>query len=313
MKKQVYEYFENLNNSQLYLNSDNDLTIDTHLLTKVETEDKSVSKYQQGSKYFYLKPWKLQSIHEVASSNLYNKLGILTPPCYITKPIYGIVTENVRDLKDHGLLCTLADSTPLYNISKEIPLRLQALGKWEILYNKRLRKYFLEFMTEDCLDNYLSKCLADEIRSDGDGHLGNFFLYKKIDKNGHVGDKFEGIIPIDLECSDVIGFFDACCLKVDKSGFQEFLKSYRTPFGPLANWLNSTYQEDINALRNAISRGLVKKQHIDLLKKEIKYDFPREIKRIGNKHKIECANRDYECVSRLWNYHRNNIGRDLGL
>lgn len=313
MNKKVFDYFENLEKSEITMNEENNLIIDSSILEQVKTCDGTVCKYKKGKKHFYLKPWKVQSLHEIASSRMYNEIGILTPPCYVTTQDSSIVTEDVRNLEEHGLLCTLADDTFLKKILDIIPSKFFNNHKWEILYNKNLRKYFLKYMTEDCLDAYLSKCLADEIRSDGDGHLGNFFLYKTINKKGHVGRKFNGIIPIDLENSDLAWFIDAMNLEINNESFKQFLTSERIAFGPLTNWLENTYLNDITTLRECLAKGLIKNEYTDLLIKELEYDLPKEIKTIGKAHKTNHPQRDYEYVARLWDYHRKHIGKDLGL
>ena len=315
MKNEVYDYFENLENKKISLTRNSKLKINHTSLEKVISEDNAVSKFKKGDKHYYLKPWKgnCNALHETASSNMYRHLGILTPPCYITKPVSGILSEDVRNLKNSGLLCTLAGNTPLQTLSNRIPEEFFIKNNWKILFNKHIQRYFLEFMTEECLDAYISKFLASEIRTDGDGHLGNLFLYKKINENGKVGEKFDGVIPIDLENSEVINFFEEYNRNnINAENFNKYLKTDRCYFGILGDWSDGNYEENIKNLREAISKGDVKQVHIDLLKNLLLYDFPGEIKKVARENKLNFK-RPYECTSRLWEWHGDNLGKELGL
>ena len=85
--------------------------------------------------------------------------------------------------------------------------------KWQIFYDMDLRNRFLKFMTPECFNQLKNVFLVSEIRTDFDGHLENYFLYKKPNDN-----KFTGIIPIDLEEMNI---FNYCSGK--KSEFNNFL------------------------------------------------------------------------------------------
>ena len=55
-------------------------------------------------------------------------------------------------------------------------------------------------------------------------------------------------------------------------------------------------------------------EQIDLMKRAISFNLPKEIKKVGkNPHFKPYKNFAYENTSRLWDYHHKDIGRELGL
>lgn len=304
MKKEVYDYFLDLDGENLekYKNA---FVFDKEKFQELDIED--IILYKETP--FYLKEWREEySINSISSSNMYNSIGITTPPiykikkrAYAARDKYSELSQDVRSI--NNMLCRIANNIPtLIDIHKNT--RLEGY-KWQPFYDRDLRDEFLTIMTKDCFEQLMLIYLLGELRTDVDLHQENFFLCKK---NGSV--KFEQAIPIDLEMSMLIRHAGN-----NKTDFLNFLSMDYNSYGPTLGTDDSiTYKRRLEDIRELIADGVLSEYQIDVLKKALNYDFPGEIKKTFEKYREQCR-RHETCNSfaRLWEYNRENLGKELNL
>lgn len=243
-------------------------------------------------------------VSSIASSRLYEKTGILTPPVSFIakKDSYSIQTiqPNVEDID--GLKTILANSDLEY---KKISTRAFGKFKWQMFYDESLVDALLKFMTPSCLTSLQNMFLVDELRTDGDKHLKNYFFYKS-----KHSDKYEGVIGIDL---DLMQIYNYCGSK--KEDFVNFLVYPYQTATPHQSYDNVCYKQRITDMRQLAQDDVLSKSNIDAIKSALEYDFPKEIKKACKDSKVGfCEKNDIvKPVERLWEYNRDTIGRDLGM
>lgn len=312
MKKNVYDYFQNLENVKLPTER-GILLFDDKKIRLTESDSKDECEFPQSNlieilgKPYYMKDFFYNlSYVEMASSQMYNDIGLICPPTHMlsvpNQPRTQIVSQDVASID--GLVVAVASNSiveeDVFSFEKEI------YNKWETLHNSRIREELLEHMTPECLDQLMTMHILDEVRSESDRHLGNYFFYKHIGK-----EKYEGVIPIDNEFARVV--FDKVHTKED---FENFLKNkYVTPT-PLMSHDDISYKERMKNLKNVIHRGLLTKDQLSMLKSELNYDFPKAIKTQPHNSFLKKYQKDaYDGISRLWEYHHGDdgIAQELGL
>ncbi len=312
MLKDVYDYFENLDKKQLPRNKHN-LIYDGEQITNVPTmtdEETLTHPLVIDGTHYYTKGHNGEySVIEIASTNMYNAIGIPTPPIYtIEKPAGGcqktpvvhLATQDVRSVKD--FMFSIAND--LISQKDLLGYRLFSKDKWEPLYDGDTQKLMLKYMTRDCFEQLVGLFLVDELRSERDRHEHNYFFYKTKDS-----EKYEGVIPIDNEMMQVL-HFDLH----KKSNFDNFLATtYQTP-NMLGGLDHATYNNRILDIKELLQDGMLTKAQIELLKRAIQYNLPKEVKRIGKNPLLKTYKTfAYDATSRLWEYHQKDLGRELGL
>ncbi len=312
MIKSVYDYFEDLDKKKLPRDRHN-LIYDGKNITNVPTMTESgILKHPlviDGTHYYVKGNNGEYSIVDIASANMYNSIGIPTPTIYtvekpaggcLTHPLISLATQDVKSVKD--ILFTVASE--LIARKDMTGHRLLTMYKWDPLYDANVQKIPLKYMTRECFDQLVGLFLVDELRSERDRHEDNYFFYKSKD-----ADKFEGVLPIDHEMMQVLRFD-----LHKKDSFGNFLYTpYQTPnmFGSMDN---GAYVQRIKDLKELLEDGVLTKEQIDLMKRAIRFNLPKEIKKVGkNPHFKPYKNFAYENTSRLWDYHHKDIGRELGL
>ena len=155
--------------------------------------DEKVQRVHIGDGSYYVKnAANKQIIGAVASSRMYNEIGIKTPKLFLLKGAKNGYTRTIeKEVKSiNGLMYTLANSDVEF-----AKIETTAFGKykWELFYDSRLIFAMLKVMTPECLEGLKDLFLVDELRTDVDRHLKNYFFYKKPDS-----DKYEGVVAIDL-------------------------------------------------------------------------------------------------------------------
>ena len=312
MIKSVYDYFEDLDRKKLPRNKHN-LIYDGKQINNVPTMTESGILAHplliDGKRYFPKGNNGEYSIVDIASANMYNEIGIPTPPIYtiekpasgpLKQPLISLATQDVRSIKDF-----------IFNVANDLisqkdmtGYRLLTMYKWEPLYDANLQRILLKYMTRECFDQLIGLFLVDELRSERDRHEDNYFFYKSKD-----AEKFEGVMPIDHEMMQVLRFD-----LHKKDNFANFLYTpYQTPnmFGSLDN---GAYTQRIKDLKELLEDGVLTKEQIELMKRAIQYNLPREIKRVGkNPHFKIFRQFAYDGASRLWEYHHKDLGKELGL
>ena len=312
MIKNVYEYFEDLDKKKLARNKYN-LIYDGKDITNVPTMTESgILSHPlmiDGIRYFPKGNNGEYSVVDIASANMYNNIGIPTPPIYtIEKEAEGCLKRNVISLASQdvssvkGFLFSIAN-----DLVSQQPMRNQRLFsmyKWSPLYDSDLQKTFLQHMTKECFDQLVGLFLVDELRAEHDRHENNYFFYKSKE-----ADKFEGIMPIDHEMMHVLHFDMR-----HKGNCDAFLVTpYMTPnmFGSLDN---GAYINRIKDIKELLQDGMLTPAQIELMKRAISYNLPKEVKKVGkNPHFKEFKKFAYDATSRLWDYHQKDLGRELEL
>lgn len=325
MFKDIYEYFENLEQINLPRKKQN-LIYDNDIIsyTTVKHCDGSQSKpLIINGIHYYDKPHNYeQSIIDIASTNMYNHIGIPTPPVYImenpnTHSKLHTITQDVHSIKE--LSFVRADE--LLSKSDIMKLRLHHAGKWDPLYDGDIQRIFLKYMTKECFDQLIGLFLVDELRSEKDRHEKNYFFYKEP-----IADKYTGVLPIDNEYAAVL--FHTTRNKCD---FDEFLYTpYHSPT-ILGSFEvdNKPYISRIRDIKELLQDSILTQDQINLMKRVLSYDLPSEIKTVGNRlyptrsilnlfigrniTTAGCTKTAYDSMAKLWDYNYKELGKDLEL
>ncbi len=272
----------------------------------IETKTDCVDKYEitDGRTCFVKTVDTKTGVSSIASSKLYEKAGILTPPVSFIakKDRYSIQTiqPNVEDI--NTVKTILANNDIEY---RKIQTRAFGKYKWRLFYDKSLIDTLLKFMTPSCLTDLQNMFLVDELRTDGDKHLKNYFFYKSKDS-----DKYEGIIGIDL---DLMQIYNYCGSK--KDDFDNFLVFPYQTATPHQSYDNVCYKQRIMDMCQLAEDAVLSNKNISAIISALEFDFPKEIKATCKDSKLGFRERS-EIVSpieRLWEYNRKTIGKDLGL
>ena len=259
----------------------------------------------QDSKSFFVKETDIKTgISAIAASRLYKNAGILTPPVEFVakKDKYTMQTlqQNVEGI--NGLETILADDDIEYK-----KIQSQAFGKykWQLFYDERLINTLLKFMTSECFAQFQNMYLVDELRTDGDKHLKNYFFYKQKESS-----LYEGIIAVDL---DLMQIYNYCGTK--KADFTNFLVyPYQTAL-PQQLCDSVSYKQRMADMRQLVQDDVLSTSNIKTIKSTLEFDYPKEISKTCKEAKLGYAERKeiVKPVESLWEYNRETIGRDLGL
>lgn len=322
--KNIYDYFENLEQKKLPRDKYNNLIYDNDRVAYINTDSCDNRSITIDDTPYFMKGYNGDcSIVDIASTNMHNCIGIPTPP--ITTVVKRgedkarsqifLATQDVHSVDD--FLFSIAN-----NMLSKKDFDMQRFNfrhKWSPLYDMEIKKLFLKYMTEECFDDLIGLFLVDELRTEQDRHENNYFFYKS-----KKAEKFEGVLPIDNELLSVIS-------REGKSK-QDFINFLHTPthtvnlFGEIEK---RTHKKRIEDIKELIYDQLLSRKQIELLKRAINYDLPAEIKKVFknpllsgttgifrsslDKYKRSDAIRAYDCISRLWEYNQKELGSDLEL
>ena len=245
------------------------------------------------------------SLGSIASSQMYNDIGILTPKIHFVDDNnkYG-TTSLQQDVSSIDFLdTTLAGSDIEYS---QIVHEFFGKEKWSVFYDSNLVHRLLQFMTPDCLEQLKNVFLIDELRTDVDRHTKNYFFYKT-----KGAEKYEGIITIDLEQMTI--FFN--CEGHKKDDFSNFLVMPYESATPQQKYDHICYMQRVKNIRELIQDGVLSQKNIEALKAALEHDFPADIKKaVKDKHLHGKYKKDIvDPIEYLWDYNRNTIGKDLEL
>ena len=245
------------------------------------------------------------SLGAIASSQMYNDIGILTPKIHFVddKNKNGTTTLQ-QDVSSIDFLdVALAGSNLEYS---QIVHEFFGKEKWAVFYDTNLVRRFLQFMTPECLEQLKNLFLIDELRTDVDRHTKNYFFYKTKGT-----DKYEGIITIDLEQMTI--FFN--CEGHKKEDFSNFLVMPYESATPQQKYDHICYMQRVKNIRELIQDGVLSQKNLEALMAALKHNFPADIKKaiedkgLHGKYKKDIVSP----IEYLWDYNRNTIGKDLGL
>ena len=262
--------------------------------------------YQEGDgRSFFVKETDIKTgVTAIASSRLYGHIGIATPPVSFVakKDKYTMQTIQQNVEGAGGLETILADDDVEFR-----KIQTQAFGKykWQLFYDERLMATLLKFMTPDCFAQFQNMYLVDEMRTDGDKHLKNYFFYK--DKES---DRYQGIIAVDL---DLMQIYNYCGSK--KSDFANFLVyPYQTAL-PQQMCDYVAYRQRVEDIRQLVRDNVLSDSNVNTITSTIEFDYPKEVSNVCKEAKVGLGERKeiIKPVERLWEYNRETLGKDLGL
>lgn len=243
------------------------------------------------------------SIIDIASTKMYNEIGFKTPQVYPLRK-YDVISEEdelytmIQDVTAMGDYEFISEQDFTYN-----KIQYRPDSKFEPLYDEKTMERFLEFMTEDCLNERISLALNDTIRTEYNRHGGDVFYYKKKGAK-----KYEGIIPVNNEFMQVI--FSGVKNKID------FLRWKNKPYVPInaSKKTEPSYKEKVEDIMDLLHSGKLTPTQIQQLKEALSYDLPMAmLEQKNNKYFGEHAKNNYDATSGLWEYNRDTIGKELGL
>ena len=254
---------------------------------------------------FYSKKCKDEcGVTELATSKLYNELGITTPPTYLfstgsKKSSTYLISQDLKSATDMDIIV----GKDLFDFKTVLDnYKLDPRNKWEILTNKKIKELLLQYITEDCFEQMISVLLLDELRTELDRHFYNYFFCKRKDS-----DRYEFFVPIDHELTQLST--NPC---ISSSSFKDFLKNDYMSEILFNSYDNLDYVSRIKAILKLIHKGLISNRQIKLLRQAINMDFPSIIRQT-QKNQDTCRYIETTATSYdyLWDYHQNNIGREL--
>lgn len=338
MNKKVFDYFVDLDSARLPRESGVISFDGDDIRQTSEVKDDRISKFYINpvGKYYYGKTClRPEHIAGHIVSKMYNDLGILTPPQYIMQKYYhDFRTPSLSGEKAIFLAQSVKGVVPFvvkdassifYEWRDIAKKRLQQesqgkfkpgqipfaglVDKWEILHNEALREFFLEFLTPECLEELIGISLIDEVRGDVDRHGLNYFFYKSLHE-----DKFEGIIPIDLDNMNV-AFHSHLCNS--NENFLTFITERPTKSYTIQQTSDPrlTHRQRIQNIIKEIEASNFSKENITLLKRALSYDLPSLTRKTIDSTSLleELGNQVYNPLAYLWDYNRETLGKELGL
>lgn len=305
MKNNIVDYFEDLNANKTINNKSKQKNI--IITPHRKSHMKNVRIEGCDNEYFIKESDKPSVAAAIVSANMYNEIGLATPQIkYIKtqKPTpyrSQTIQQNISNIPN--LNTTMAkDDLEYMQITKEF----WGNYKWEIFYNISFRMKLLSFMTKECFDQFTSMFLVDELRTDGDRHNQNFFLYKYP----HEG-KYNGVIAIDNENMEVLKY---CTERA--YDFDSFLVSPYSSMTPQQTIDRTCYAQRVKDIRELIQDGVLSQANIETLQAAINYDLPKEVKKACREQGLfmgSAYNNIVTPISKLHEYNHNTIGKDLGL
>ena len=317
MKKQVFDYFVDLHQSDLK-------TLDGAFIrsvNKVKIEDfikQDVVKCSHNNVDYYLKRFNIFSLNSLIFSRVYNEVGILTPPVYVTLP-------DKKDEKDFSYLNNLwtmqqsVDSLPLPQIHrgsylashiKQHIFREVKCGRWSILSDPKTKEIYLKYLTPEGVDELLNMFIADELKTEIDRHYNNYYVCSLGQE-----ERYGKVIPIDMDGSRITFFVN--------NDFEQALKTKYTAVTP-AYTLDDHYsiEERVKILKNLIASGNMPQRQCNVIKTMLNHDLSRTIKdvinipavkRLDSPEKERNYTSFYDRYCQLWDYHRTQFGSELSL
>lgn len=300
----IYDYFINLDKGSFVRDNNAILEVPDNMLMIDDCDDMCLIN---DSLFYYKYIGDLQdNFQQLASSDLFNHIGIITPPLFLTKSQFtGQYAQISQDIKWLPLIECNQGAYIMQIGSLFNKYARSAIDKWHILYNPELRDYFLTFMTEDCFEKFIDMFLVDELRSEGDRHCFNYFLYKTTYEG-----KFDGLIPIDFDLVAILNMEDY----LTKESFNRFLHKKYYSKTPLTSVVKCNHENNIRNIKKLLDDDKLSQGNIKTIKKALDFDFPGCANKYADHYGANEfeKNRVYTPLSFLWEYNRENLS-ELGL
>ncbi len=264
----------------------------------------SLYQTKEGPSVFLKETDIITGVSSIASSRLYGHVGIATPPVSFVekKDKYTMQTiqQNVEGIG--GLETILADDDIEFR-----KIQTQAFGKykWQLFYDARLIANLLRFMDAECLTQFQNMYLVDEMRTDGDKHLKNYFLYKSKES-----ERYQGLIAVDLDLMQIYYYGGS-----KKTDFANFLYYPYQTVTPQQLSDNVAYRQRVEDMRQLIKDDVLSESNVNAITSALEFDYPKEMSNVCKEAKVSFVERKeiIKPVERLWEYNRETLGKDLGL
>ncbi len=244
------------------------------------------------------------SLPGMASSRMYEELGMTTPPVHLIgrqgkdMPSY-IMTQDFQQLP--GLEFVQAkDIMP--KIFQEYPCS-SGRNKFGYLEDEVDRYMMLRLMTQECIDQVTDMLIADELRSEDDRHGHNFFFWKRVGQ-----EKFEGVMLIDNEMMRIQQLVPNA--SADK--FKCFLREKYASFTLQGLEYTSIVERAIR-LKNLLQKDVLTKKQLKFLKQCIEYPFAQKVEELyggipGVANRKQGASEPFK---RLWDYYSESLAPEI--
>lgn len=309
MLKDVYKYFEDLEKNN-HVSKGGSISFDKKRMAVIDKCNvygiRSYEVIIDGTRYFAKDLSEIRSIAEIASSQMYNDIGVTTPPVSTVElPPKGLfkngdtilINQDLRSIRGLEFVSAM-DFFKKKDVTDFLYKNIQNRDKWAPLYNDNTRIFFEKFMSRECYDDLIALMLVDELRSERDRHCGNYFFYKN-----KGGDKFQGVVPIDNEMMAV----------ADYERFEDMLYiPYSSPTLLGLKSDNKDYAARVRDIKEIIQDGALSPSQINLIRKEINYDLPKVVKEVGSKSAFKRDRKStYDLIAPLWEYNNKELDREL--
>ena len=290
------------------------IKVDGVKLRRISSDHRLTSTLFLRDKKFFAKRWiDAHSVQELATSKMYSDLGVVVPPVTLVKLGRDLLEDGYgfgfrddfatmsQDVESVESFMAKKAKDVLYD--KKETLRAYGKFKWEVLYNYDLKREFLKYMTPECLEDLINVFLLDELRTDNDRHVGNYFFVKKPG-----AEKYESVIPFDFEHAELL-------MKGQtnkKDGFRSFVYTpyeSATPQGFVTD--TASLKSRMETIAELVNDGVLSACSIELLKNALGYDFPKLVKKINRETGSKAGKEHYDAVSRLWEYNNQMLDKEL--
>lgn len=272
------------------------------VLEKMNESVTRIAMRDDGRKFILKRSSLNQGIAGIASSRMYNQIGLNTPEMQpLSRKGRDFIITVQKDVSDlEGLETVLARDDLDYQM---IEHNFFTHDKWQIFYDTNLRNAFLKFMTPGCLEELENRFLVGEIQTEYDTWLRNMILCKTKGAK-----KYEHLISIDLE--------ELMIMQLGQYGetFKDFI--YRpyysaTPQQTLDR--GTSYRNRLWEILELAQDGVLSRGNIDAIKKALGHDFPKELEEICSQQIIYGRTRKniVEPVKYLWDYARDTFEKGL--
>lgn len=295
MNKDLLNYFEKLGNIKFLLNGGYILDKDKNV------EEVSPAKYNINGKDFYSKSAHADkyTMTEMSTSEMYNSIGLTTPPIYLMKKKDSsktfIINQDVKTI-DPNLEFQSADKI----IDHDPFFRYREYAyPTNAIFDQEVQEKWHSIMTDECIEQYILMFLLDEIRTESDRFGRNYFFYRK-----KGNEKWEGVMPIDNELMSIVSTNDERFKS--KEGFQTFLSQKYTSHDMLGHYIHVSYEDRMQDIKAMIYLDKLTDNQLMTLKSALEYNLPKTASKIQRKYNLKTTSQ--ECIKRLWDYQHGEDG-----
>lgn len=305
MKKEVYDYFEDLQN--IKLTRDKGIILKDKNIKYLKEDKHNISIYQIDQRPYFVKEWEgLQSIHAISASTMYNNIGVITPPIDLLRnpSSHAEHEDGLWEITQSIYSIPTIDAIPASKILNRFFNETQRNyeSTWNFLTNRQIKQNFLSVMTKECYEELINMVLLDELRAEIDRHSDNYFLIKP-----RGTERYTGVIAIDMGNSEL-----AHCPPTTQNQFNNFLYRLYPSYTLTGQEDHASYLERINTIRDLLQSGQLSSSNIKTLRAGVNYDYPKEMKSTCKRYHLGSYTKQaHTPCAYAWEHIQNTLGRDL--